>query len=61
MTTTPTTVTSDLNDLARLCACMLDLGMRTSQVRRVLWEHTRHQLTSDEMTRVMTEAQELSF
>ena len=60
-TTTPTTVTSDLNDLARLCASMLDYGMRTHQVRRVLWEHTRHQLTSEEMTRVMTTAQEETF
>ena len=59
--TTTTTLTSDLSDLARLCSSLLDYGMRTHQVRRVLWEHTRHQLTSEEMTRVMTEAQELSF
>ena len=60
-TTTPTTVTSDLNELARLCASLLDYGMLTHQVRRVLWEHTRHLLTSDEMTRVMTTAQEETF
>ena len=58
---TTTTLTSDLSDLARLCASMLDYGMRTHQVRRVLWEHARHELTSEEMTRVMNEASELSF
>jgi len=59
--TTTTTLTSDLSDLARLCASLLDYDMPTHQVRRVLWEHARHELTSEEMTLVMTEAQELSF
>ena len=56
-----TTVTSDLSDLARLCSSLLDYGMLPHQVRRVLWEHTRYQLTPEEMTRVMTEAQDETF
>ena len=57
-TTTPTTLTTDLSDLARLCASLLDYDMPTHQVRRVLWEFVRDELTTEEMRLVMSEAQE---